>query len=296
VPLIRSALQTHGHGHLVWSDAVNVPARGKLRNLIAGYHASRSDIVVFVDSDVHVQPTFLDDVAATLNEPEVGLAFAAPLCEGAADVWAGLHNLLVNASALTYAASARRNQLNGAAGATLALRRSVLEQIGGLECFADRVVGEDIALGQAVRRVGLRITLFAQPARMLHEHDQPRRLWWQVHRWLVTIRSYFPAAPIVLLLAAFPLTWALLFLGVALRRRRMVRLGIGATLLAVAAQTGSAALINARLSRDTRMWRYLWLAAPAELFQLPILLQSIFSNRVRWRGRVMRVQREGRSG
>jgi heme exporter protein D len=90
------------------------------------------------------------------------------------------------------------------------------------------------------------------------------------------------------------LAWSLLFLTVALRRRRYVWLGAGMSLLALAAHLASAALINARLSRDKRMWRYLWLAALAELFQLPILVHSMVSSRVLWRGRWLRVERRGR--
>jgi ceramide glucosyltransferase len=294
VPVIQAALRRHDHGRLVWSDAIEGPARGKVRNLLAGYRASRSDIVAFVDSDVRLPPTFLDDVAAALAEPGVGLAFAVPVCEGAADAAAAMHNLLVNASALHYAASAQRGRLNAAVGSAMALRRSAIEQIGGLERIADRAVGVDVALGEAVRGVGFRIAVLRQPARIFHAHDSPRRLWWQVHRWLVTIRSYYPAAPMFLLLAAFPLAWSLLFLTVALRRRRYVWLGAGMSLLALAVHLASAALINARLSRDKRMWRYLWLAALAELFQLPILAHSMVSSRVLWRGRWLRVERRGR--
>jgi ceramide glucosyltransferase len=295
VPLIEESLRRHGDtsSRLVLGGARESAASGKLRNLIAGFGASRGAVAVFVDSDVHAPPTFLQDVAASIADPAIGLAFAAPVCEGAADIAAALHNLLVNSSWLQYASSAQRDRLNAGNGAVMAMRREVVEQIGGLEMVANRVVGIDISISRAVRGAGYRIQLLRQPARMTHARDTLGQLWWQMHRWLVTIRSYYPVFPLLMVLGAFPMVWSLLFLAVALARGRYAALGAGLILLVLAAHVASAALINARLVRDARMWRCLWLAPLTELFQLPVFIYSLLTDRVLWRGRWVRVARQG---
>jgi ceramide glucosyltransferase len=291
IPVIQQIIRQHPgvQGRLVLSGERAIAATGKIRNLIAGIAESRYELVVFVDSDVHLPPTFLRDAAGCVADPAVGLAFAAPVCEGPECWAAALHNLAVNASAIQYAASAARGRLTAAVGALMVARREVIERIGGLEPLGGRVVGIDISLGQAVRRAEYAIRLLPQPARIYHARDTLGRVWRQMQRWLVTIRRYYPAFPIAVIVAALPLWWSLLFLGVALLCGRYVGAGLALVAGVLAAQVAAAALINAGLVRDAKLWRYLWVAALSELCFLPIFLHSLLTSRVYWRGRWVRV-------
>jgi hypothetical protein len=84
---------------------------------------------------------------------------------------------------------------------------------------------------------------------------------------------------------ALPLWWALLFLGLAFWQQDHVRLGVVLVGIAVVADMLSIGVINQRLVKDQKLWPFLWLAPFGELLGLPILLQSLFSHKVRWRGR-----------
>ena len=60
-------------------------------------------------------------------------------------------------------------QARGCYGATMALRREVLERIGGFAALAD-LLADDHALGEAVRRLGLRVVVAPSlPVHMAHE-------------------------------------------------------------------------------------------------------------------------------
>jgi ceramide glucosyltransferase len=73
-------------------------------------------------------------------------------------------------------------------GSTIALRRTILEQIGGFETFADHLA-DDNAIGESVRALGLRVTV----APMLVTHSCVERSFGELLRhelrWSRTIRA-----------------------------------------------------------------------------------------------------------
>ena len=160
----------------------------------------------------------------------------------------------------------------------------MLDAIGGLEAIAHRVVGIDVSLGQAIHQANYSIQLLSQPARMYHIRDTFPKYWWQTHRWLVTIRHYFPKFPLLMIFLALPLWWALLFLGVALFQQTFIGIGVMLVGLVLMADVLSIAVINLRLVNDRKIWPFLWVALLSEVFGLPILMQSLFSDKVLWRG------------
>ncbi len=274
---------------LILSKPLELTAIGKIKNLIAGYRASQHEVIVLIDSDVHIEPDFLIQSVGFIEPPEVGAAFAAPVCEGSEDWVAALHNMAVNTSVLNYAATAYRNRTNTVVGSIIVTRRDVLEAIGGLDAIAHRVVGIDVSLGQAIHQANYRIRLLGQPARMYHVRDTFQKFWWQIHRWLVTIRHYFPGFPWVMIFLALPLWWAFLFLGLALLQKENIGFGVMLVGVVLAADVLSIAVINRRLVKDKKIWPFLWVALLSEVVSLPIFIQSLFSNKVLWRGRWLSV-------
>jgi ceramide glucosyltransferase len=291
VPVIRSLLDEHpGRDlRLVFSDPLGLAAKGKIANLIAAARSSQHPLLLLVDADVALAPETLREAAKSLADPGIGLVFAVPTCHGAEDGLAALHNLAVNASALSFAASARQEKLLGAVGSLMATRRNCLERTGGFEALADRLVGIDIAFSRAMLQAGYRLALLPRPAPIQHAHDSPSTFWWQFHRWMVTIRRDVPSFPFVVVLLGIPLWWAFLSLAVALALGRHLAIGLGLVLLVVLADLLSAAVINLRLVHDPLLWRWLWLAPLGELVSLPIFLHSLLSRRVLWRGRWLEV-------
>ncbi|MEM6255713.1 MAG: glycosyltransferase [Cyanobacteria bacterium P01_D01_bin.156] len=285
-PAIQELIQRYPkRGKLVLSDSLGLTAVGKIKNLIAGYGASQHDVIVLVDSDVRVASDFLSQSVGFVEAPETGAAFAAPVSYGSEDWVAALHNITVNTSALNYGAAAYQQRNNSVVGSIIVTRRDVLDAIGGLDAIANRIVGIDVSLGQAISQAQYQIQLLGQPARIYHSRDTVTKYWWQIHRWLVTIRHYFPRFPWVMIMLALPLWWALLFLGVALLQQTHITVGVVLAGTVLLADVFSIVVINQRLVNDKKLWPFLWVALLNELISLPIFIHSLFSTKVLWRGR-----------
>jgi hypothetical protein len=89
------------------------------------------------------------------------------------------------------------------------------------------------------------------------------------------------------------LWWSILYLCIALGRHDNVPIGLGLVLLVLVAAVASAAAVNVAFSRNRELWRFLWVVLLQEMFRLPLVLHSIFTNEIAWRGRRFRVGSDG---
>ncbi len=265
---------------------------GKLDKMLAGVAHARHDVLAFADDDVQVPRSYLRDAVPWLADPRVGLVFSAPAYRGALTWPAALMARFTNALVVRVAAACLPGLFDGASGIAMLTRRSVLERVGGLEALAGQVA-EDLALGRAVWRRGYRIRLLASPAPVVHPHDTLARCWWNLHRWLVVLRRYYPVRYPVMMVLDLGLWWALLHTGLTLLGTGTP--GAGACLVPALAlgSVVSAAIVNATFVRDPRAWRFLWVAVLLELLRLPLAVHSGVTSRILWRGRWFRVNRDG---
>ncbi len=125
----------------------------KVSNLINMAAHARYDTLVLSDSDILVGPTYLREVTALLEPPSVGAATCLYYGFGKS-LWARVAALAINAFFLPQAIAAMGFGIDRhCCGATIALRRAMLERIGGFAAFADQLA-DDYAIGAAVRAAG----------------------------------------------------------------------------------------------------------------------------------------------
>lgn len=256
----------------------------KIANLINMYPSAKHDILVISDSDIHVQRTYLRNVVATLSQPDIGLVTT---------LYAGLpaSSSLVREFAASqinhnFMPGVMMSRLLGrqdCLGATMALRRSLLDRVGGLAALADHVA-DDAILGQYVRAHGKSIalapcmtwtTVAESSAGNMIEHEL---------RWGRTVKNVEPVGyglsaiqlPLfwssVVLLCCWPARWALWFF-----------LGVWAV------RVLSALMIDRSLGRLTPSVYGLfplreWLSAA-------IMVGSARGQRVEWRGQTLHIRR-----
>jgi ceramide glucosyltransferase len=294
VPVIRRLIEAYPDEQirLVFSDAADAPSFGKLKNMIVGVAESSYGVVVFSDSDARVTPTFLRDTVACTRDPALGLAFGAPGYAGSQDWPAALTSISVNELALRITTLHVFGLFDGAIGTTMVTRRQVIDEVGGLEQLGWHIA-DDIQLARLVRRQGYRVHLLREPARVVHQHDSFPGWWAHRHRWLVIIRHYWPALFALMNLVDLALWWGLAYLGIALVGDGNVPLAIGAVLVASTTALVSAVSVNAFLTHDRKLWRFLWVVLVQELCRLPLALYSLVNNEVVWRGRRFRVHAGG---
>ncbi|MBE7212687.1 MAG: bacteriohopanetetrol glucosamine biosynthesis glycosyltransferase HpnI, partial [Gluconacetobacter diazotrophicus] len=167
-------------------------ANRKIANLINMLPAARHDVLVISDSDIHVAPDYLRRVVGALQRPNIGLVTTV---YGA---WAATGSLArrlaaaqVNHSFLPGVLMSRRLGRQDCLGATMALRRSTLDAIGGLSALSPHVA-DDSALGRLVRATGRDIAIADTFTTTTVSDAGLSDLFGHELRWGRTVRSVEP--------------------------------------------------------------------------------------------------------
>ncbi len=159
-------------------------------------------------------------------------------------------------------------------GSTIALRRAVLDRIGGFERVKD-ALSDDYDLGQAVRDAGLTVAL----PPLLVEHGCAEasltELFAHELRWAVTIRSIDPAGHLGSLVThAVPLALVGLACGGGWAP------GVAGLAVALAARAWLKLSVDAAAGRPSGPWIMMPLR---DLLSFGVFVASHFTSRVRWR-------------
>jgi ceramide glucosyltransferase len=129
----------------------------KLVKLIAGTRAARGAIICVLDDDTRLPPAGLEQLLPALDLPGVGLAFGLPYYVSFGNLWSALVACFVNSSSLTtYLPYASLHQPLTINGMCYAMRREVLERLGGFAGL-EQVVADDFAVARRVRGGGYRL-------------------------------------------------------------------------------------------------------------------------------------------
>jgi len=126
----------------------------KVSNLINMLPRARHDTIIISDSDITTHSAYLRDVTALLAQPRIGAVTCLYHGTAGGGLWARLSALAINTQFLPQAIMGLTLKVTKPCfGATIAMRRSTLEQIGGFAAFADELA-DDYAIGMAVRSAG----------------------------------------------------------------------------------------------------------------------------------------------
>ena len=196
----------------------------KVGNLINMMPAARHDVLVIADADIHVRPDYLDRLLAALQQPGVGLVtvlYAGLPVIAEPGARASCHDGnpgstlpgRLGATQITHgflpgAVLARALGRQDCFGATMCLRRHVLEAIGGFPALVDHLADDNV-LGRRVAALGLIIALADTVSLTTVPETSLRALFRHELRWARTIRALEPAGFAASVLQ-YPLAWALL--------------------------------------------------------------------------------------
>ena len=163
------------------------PKVSQLSTLVA---AARHPNLVIADSNVRVEPGYLAEIAARLEDPEVGLVTHLIAGIGERSYGALLQNLHLAGGVATGIAAAKQiARRDVVMGKSMALRREDLVAMGGLEPVKD-LLAEDYVLGQMVSRVlGKRVELASRPVQNVVQHATILEFFHRARRWAVLQRA-----------------------------------------------------------------------------------------------------------
>src|SRR3989338_1525462 len=130
---------------------------GRLVNILNGSKRAKGEILVFSDSDMFLEPDYLKTITAPLASPMIGVSCTLYKAWKPHNVPEALELLSFNADFVPAMVFALVTKASIACpGASQAIRRGVLEKIGGLEPLAHYLV-EDFELGRRVAEAGFQI-------------------------------------------------------------------------------------------------------------------------------------------
>lgn len=243
---------------------------------------ARYPLMVVNDADIRVDPDYLERVTAPLEDPGNGLVTCLYRVEGGSFA-ARFEGLGVSTDFAPSTLVARMIGVDEfAMGSTLAFRRADLDRIGGFEAIS-AYLADDYQLGARIHALGLKCVI-SDVVVSTHMEGGWSEVWRHQVRWARTIRVSRPGGYL-----GVPVTFATLWAVVAAATGAW---NIAGALLAVrmiaATESGWFVLRSPDVLK-------LWLLIPLrDLFGVAVWCAGLCGRTVEWRGRVLRLDAEGR--
>ncbi len=260
----------------------------KVSNLAHALTKAEYDILLLADSDVYVEPDYLQHVIQPLSNPKVGVVTC--LYRSLTKGWVATLDALSTTTEFHpgVLVSAAMEGIKFAMGQTIVIRRSVLEEIGGFAAIAD-YLADDFQLGYLPAQAGYEVVL----SRKVVEHVLPTStlmgfLQRQI-RWMVGIRvsrpwgyaglifTYGTVASVLFLLATggSVLGWSVL--GVTWASRLFMAWFVGVKSL-----------------QDPVAKEFLWLVPVRDWLSFGLWVFGFWGDTVKWRDREFKLTRGGK--
>jgi len=257
----------------------------KIANIINMRPLAQHEILILSDSDMHVGPTYVRDVVTALRQPKVGLVTCLYRGRAIGGFWSRLAAAGVDQHFFpSVLVGLQLGLAHPCFGSTIAFRKDTLDRIGGFEAFAD-TLADDYAMGDAVRRLGLKVAI--PPVTIGHTTSDASfaELFAHELRWARTIRLVDPMGYAGSILT-HPLPFALI---------AFLASGFSAIAGIILAVT-----LASRLCVPIQVERLpgggkssLWLSPVRDLVSFAVFVASFVPGTVDWRGRSYRVDSDG---
>lgn len=130
----------------------------KISNLANALKYAKYSLLVIADSDIQVQSNYLQEIVQPMQDKSVGLVTClyTSLTKG---FLAGFESLEISTQFHPRVLTARKIEgISYAFGATILIRRQILQQIGGFKAIAD-YLADDYQLGNLVAKLGYQVIL-----------------------------------------------------------------------------------------------------------------------------------------
>ncbi len=268
---------------LIGSEPLGVS--DKVNKLCRLAREAKFEIVIVSDSDVRVDPDYLRAVVAPFADPQVG---------GVTTLYRGLTdgsfaaNLEALGNSTDFAAGVLVSWLFAEVkfmlGATMAVRKTVLDEIGGFESMVD-YFSDDYELGHRIAARGHRVELIPHTVAIVYPHQSLKDAFLHQLRWNLSIRFSRPAGHLGLIFTqALPLAilgaicapsaaWAVALLAAYVILR-----------IAVAWKIGIAGM------KDLSLRGKMELLPLRDIFAFAVWLVSFFPRNILWRGKRFQVR------
>jgi ceramide glucosyltransferase len=271
---------------LVIDDRV-VGRNYKVGNLVNMYDAVKHDLVVIADSDMCVERTYLAKVVEPFAAPEVGIVTCLYSGQPRAGIWSMLGAMFLNEWFIPSVLVARAWEGGSYCfGSTMAVRREVLQAIGGFQALAS-YLADDYMLGSLVNACGLSVRLSTYVVENIISEFSLKSLFYHELRWARTVRSLRPVGH-SLMFVTYALPISLLYLVVSSFGAKGMAVFVAALAMRLAIHYA------ARRSLGLSGRATPWLVPVRDALCFVVWGMSFFGRTVRWRGQELSVRPGGR--
>ncbi len=280
IPVIRQLMDdfTNHDISLVINPALHGPNH-KVSNLINALPQAKHDIIIVCDSDISVEPDYLQSVVSHFTDPQVGLVTSLYRTSDVHGIATAIEAIGFTAEMIPNVLVAQRLEgLTFALGASMAVRREALLAVGGFEALTN-YLADDYQLGNKIHLAGWRIALDPCFVESVIKPESLMAVLSRQLRWARTMRvsrpgGYlasgitlpFPAALLASLLAPSPV------------------FGVAAVALLYGVRLSVCTIFSRRFVRDELFPRWLWLLPLRDMLAFFTWALSFLGNRVEWRG------------
>jgi ceramide glucosyltransferase len=247
---------------------------------------AKYDVLVMSDSDIWVEPDLLSRVAREFQNPRVGLITCPYLAVPGKSIWSRFEAIGMNTELLGGVLVARMLEgMRFALGCTLAVRRNVLEEMGGFS-YLQEFLAEDFVIGQRTAELGHEVVLSSSIVQhRIGSQSIVKNLRHRL-RWARSTRRSRPAGywgqlftyplPLALLLwSVWPSAWPALLLTLVVR--------------SLAAAATATYILKDPLTR--KQW---WLLPIQDILGFFVWMGGFLGDTIIWRDRKCTVLRDGR--
>lgn len=266
-------------------------ANAKVAKLAQLEKLAQHGLILVCDADVRVPPDFLANFVAPLRDEKIALVncfyrLANPTTNAMrweavainADFWSQVLQ------------SAALKPLDFALGAAILVRRSSLNKIGGFATLAD-CLADDYQLGNRLAKNGGGIALCPVIVECWDAPMNWRQAWKHQLRWARTIRVCQPLPYFFSILSNASL-WPLLWLPVSIIATKPFCAPLAAILFLLV-RILIAQNLQRRFTPERKLISPAWLVPFKDVLGTAIWLNAFAGNTVEWRGRKLKLRRDG---
>jgi len=261
-----------------------IGSNDKVNKLCAMARMARHDFLVLSDADIRVGPGYLRSIAAPFRHPKVGAVTSFFTGIPVPSLWPELEAVYLSTDFMPSVLMARElEDVHFALGATVAVRRESLAEIGGFEALADEAA-DDYELGYRIAARGHLVELVDGTVKTWCCLESLPAFFIQRLRWAIMARQARPLGYLGLIFTQ-GLPWTVL--AAILAPSHLMALGFVAAYLIL--RLAAVWTMGVWGLRDDLLKRRWWLVPLWDVFAFVVWLNSLVWNRVRWQGVEYRV-------
>ena len=193
IPLIEKVIKEFKDVDI--SYVVNSKIHGsnrKVSNLINSYPSAKHDYLIVADSDMRAPSDYISNVMPAFSDSEVGAVTCLYSGTAVGKIASSLNAMFINTWFLpSVLISKLLEPIKYCLGATMIVRRDLLEQIGGFKALSN-YLADDYMLGKLVSDLGYKIHLSHFIVENIVEEKSMKDLIKHELRWARTLRRVEP--------------------------------------------------------------------------------------------------------